>query len=254
MNETADSSDLRYQALIRQVQQDQLIAFAQAAERVLLAGEAYLAGCAEGVNLLQMEVDTGLPQRQLKRAGVLATSYGETDAEELVSAAFLAASRKGLNMEAVNRGLCGPSSRCPAAAGNVLRILVTTGVFARALVERRRMTDEGEPPQLEHVAYHLAGHWGEVIYKDTWPAMAGDLASAFPAGRLPVKQAEDIVARFGMQMLTPELCKRMAMEAIKTVQNGGAGVTSKRGVRGITQRSSPKNSRRRLDHNSTLYT
>ncbi len=74
-----------------------------------------------------------------------------------------------------------------------------------------------------------AGHWGELIYKDTWPAMASDLASAFPAGRLPAKQAEDIVAGFGMQMVTPELCKRIAMEAIKTVQNGGVVVTSSHG-------------------------
>ncbi len=208
--EWAERLYLRHPALMaerHQLDHTTLMAFACFASVLLLRGRAYLLGTCQNREPLELARDLGRPVQTLRRMADLADAYGDIESEELENVAFLA----------MARGVVRPQvfSACVESEARLLRTLAPTGAFAGCLLEWRRLKAAGDLPPPEFVAYCLAGDWDQVIYKHNWPDIACHLAAAFTDGQLTVEQVEELVAAHGMQVLTPELARELAEEAIE---------------------------------------
>ena len=142
----------------------------------------------------------------------LAEAYGEWNHEELESAAFLAACRQAVTMQVF--------ASCVESEARLLGTLGPSGAFARCLLEWRKLKATGDLPPTEYVAYCVSGDWGQFIDKHSLPEIACHLAAAFEDSQLTMTQAEQIVAEHAMRMLTPELARELAEEAISRAQGG----------------------------------
>jgi hypothetical protein len=176
-----------------------------------------MAGVSEGRKPLELVCDLRRPIRRLERMADLAEAYSEWSHEELESAAFLAASRQAVSMQTF--------AACVESEPRLLRTLGSSGAFAGCLLEWRKLRTTGDLPPPEFVAYCIAGDWGGYLDKHTLPEVACHLAAAFEDSRLTVTQAEELVAKHGMQVLTPELARVLAEEAISRAQISRAGAS-----------------------------
>ena len=189
-----------------------LAAFANVADVLLDRGLAYTLGVSEGREPLQLMCDLRRPIRRLERMADLADAYDEWDFEELENAAFLAASRQVVRTQTF--------AACVASEARLLRTLGPSGAFARCLLEWQKLKATGDLPPTEYVAYCVSGDWGQFIDKHSLPEIACHLAAAFSEEQFAVTQAEELVAEHDMQMLTPELARELADEAIRRAQGG----------------------------------
>jgi hypothetical protein len=196
----------------------QVMAFAAAAEQLLLTGKAYEMLVEMGKEPLAIANELGCCTRGLRQAGELAETYGDLDSEELVNAACLAVQRGELTIATLNR--------CLESRQALLKALDVGGGFARALVDWQRMTATGEPPPVGFVACNLAVFMGECLAKDACLEMSCGLAAAFPDGQLSVKQAESLVGDYWLREVTPELIDEIAARAVEMVSESNAVVAA----------------------------
>ncbi len=194
-----------------------LAVFANAVDVLLYRGLAYMVGVSEGRKPLELTCDLRRPIRRLERMADLAEAYGEWSHEELESAAFLAASRQAVRMQTFAASV--------ESEARLLATLGASGAFARCLLEWRKLRAVGDLPSPEFVAYCIAADWGQVIHKHSLPEVACHLAAAFEDSQLTVTQAEKLVAENGMRLLTPELARELAEEAISRAQISRAGAS-----------------------------
>ena len=181
-----------------------LTAFAYQAAALLDRGLAYRSGVDAGREPLELARHLNRPIRTLQRMADLADAYGEVEGEELKEAAFLAASRELVTWRTFNA--------CLESEPLLLRALGPSGEFACCLLEWRKL--RGASPPLEYVAYCLAGDWGQYTDKHGAPEIACHLAAAFPEEQLSMAQAEEVVSRHCMQLMTPALARSIAADAI----------------------------------------
>ena len=201
---------LALQGELNRICYEQLVCFAHAVKVLLCAGRTYRALLAERFDRFEICIVLERPASRLEKAAELADTYGDTNLEELVNAGILAHARGRLRMGTMNR--------CVESEAVTAKTLGLSGAFARALLEWRRLKRSGEVPPVEFVAYHLAGHWGEVVHEDEWLELGCHLASAFPEGQLTVARGEEIVAEYYGRLVTPELAEEIAAAAIEEVK------------------------------------
>jgi hypothetical protein len=202
-----DNVDLEMWAQRFVLFQRTLTTMAMKADVVLTAGRACSIGCSEGLEQLQLACDLHRPLSRLRRMAKLSELYGQTSVGELSCAAFLAAARGDIDLATAGAVI--------ESEPRVVALLAPAKPLARSLLNVRHMVANGEPPEEDFAAFYVAPHWGRIIEKRTYSAIANHLALAFTQWQLGVLKAEQIICKLGFHEFTPSGARWAARAAIQ---------------------------------------